>query len=198
MAVQINPQSILSRGLLASYHASQGDYDEALVHMRIAGELEPDQAVWQVELGNFSAANGNIQNAVVYFMEARNMDPTNPLVWEATAKFSLTYGVDLRTLGLPAARHLIWLRPKQAVGYDLAGAILMGLGDLRSAERFLQQALLLQSDDALAHYYLGQICLQLSQMDKARDHLRKAIESDRGGSTGQAAQRLLERYLGEG
>jgi tetratricopeptide (TPR) repeat protein len=197
-AVQIAPQSILSRALLASYYAGQGDFETALIHMRAAGQLEPDRAVWQVELGNYSAASGSIPDALNYFTAARELEPENPLVWEATASFSLTYSVDMHTLGLPAARHLIWLRPDQALGYDLAGAIMLSQGDLRSAERFLQRALEVESDYALAHYHLGQVYLQLSQMEKARYHLRKAVEFDLIGGTAQAAQRLLKRYLGEG
>jgi tetratricopeptide (TPR) repeat protein len=197
-AVQINPKSTLAQALLASYFAGQGDFEAALVHMRSAGQLEPDRAVWQVELGNYSAANGSIPDAIGYFAAARELEPDNPLVWAATASFSLAYGVDVRALGLPAARHLIWLRPNQAEGYDLAGAILFSLGDLRGAERFLQRALVVESDYALAHYHLGQLCLQLSQMENARHHLRKAIEFDQTGGTAKAAQRLLERYLGEG
>lgn len=197
-AVALNPRSAMARALLAAHEAESGDYAAALENMNAAVEAEPQQVVWRIELANFTAAEGDLQSAASLFAAARTIAVEDPLVWEATANFSYTYAYDLRVLGLPAARHLILLAPQQPSGYTLAGAILLSLGDIHGAERFLQQALLVEPDYAPAHFHLGQVYLQRSRMGPARDHLRLAEALDKYGGTAQAARRLLEKYFGEG
>jgi tetratricopeptide (TPR) repeat protein len=197
-AVRINPQSVLSRVLLASYYARNSDFDRAILQMQAAAQLEPERAIWQIELGNFSAEAGDLVTANAYFARARELEPDNSQVWEGTARFSLSYSVDLRGLGLPAARRLISILPVDPVGYDLAGAVLAGLGDFRSAERFLHRAIETQTGYAPSYLRLGQVYLQLSDLPWANYYLSQAVRIDPDGETGKAAQRLLERYLGKG
>jgi predicted Zn-dependent protease len=111
-------------------------------------------------------------------------------------RFSLTYQDDLRGYGLPAARRLVELRPDQALSQDLLGAVELGLNDLRSAERFLQQALLLDPNYPSVHLHLGQMYLQLEQNGLAVLHLKAASDLGGDGEVGRAARRILERYFG--
>jgi tetratricopeptide (TPR) repeat protein len=197
-ALQINPDSVLAHALLGLYWASAAQYERAIEQIQAVAVLEPQQAVWQVQLGNLTAADGDLVLARKYFGQAEKLEPDNPLVWEAMVRFSLTYQDDLRGFGLPAARRLVELRPDQASSLDLLGAVDLGLEDLRSAERFLQQALVIDPNYASAHLHIGQVYMQLKQNDLARDHLKKATELDGAGEVGKLARRILERYFGGG
>lgn len=197
-ALLVNPDSVLAHALLGLYWGGAAQFVRAIEHIQTAGILEPKQAVWQVELGNLTAADGDLVLARSYFAAAQILEPDNPMVWEAVVRFSLTYQDDLRGYGLPAARRLVELRPDQTVGLDLLGAVELGLGDLRSAERFLQQVLEIDPDYSSAHLHLGQVYLQLQQNELAILHLNKASELDGAGEVGKLARRILERYFGGG
>jgi tetratricopeptide (TPR) repeat protein len=197
-AVQINPKSVLAHALLGLYWGGAAQYERAIEQIQMVAALEPGQAVWQVELGNLTAANGDLVLARAYFTKAQTLEPDNPAGWEAAVRFSLTYQDDLRGYGLPAARRLVELRPNAAASLDLLGAVELGMGDLRGAERILQQALQINGDYAAAHLHLGQVYMQLQQNEAAQHHLELAVQLDGSGEVGGAARRILQRYFGGG
>lgn len=196
-AVDLNQQSVLSRGLLAYYLARNHNNLEAIEQVRVLIELEPGQSAWQLELGNLLAAQGDLTEARRVFEKVQTLNPDDPEVLAGVARFSYQYQVDLREVGLPAARRYIFFQPERVDGYDLAGAILLSLGDLRGAERFLQRGLQLNANYAQAHLHLGQVYLHINDPERARYHLKRALQLDKNGEIGNLAGRLIEKYLGE-
>jgi len=194
-ALLLNPDSVLAHALLGIYWTSAASYDRAIEQFAVAAKLEPERAIWLVEIGNLTALNGDLIAARGFYAAAQALDPEDPAVWEAMARFSLVYGDDLRGYGLPAARRLVELRPNQAASLDVLGAMILELGDPRGAERILQQALLLDGRNPAAHLHLGQVYLQLRQNQSALVHLKRALELDGQGAVGQMAARLLDRYF---
>jgi len=117
------------------------------------------------------------------------------VVWKSITSFSLKYNVELRSMGLPAARRSVELRPNDPASLDSLGSILMALGDVRGAERILQQSIQIDPAYAPGHYHLAQVLIQLSEQDQAVVHLQFAVKLDEGGPVGAMAGRLLGRIL---
>lgn len=194
-AEQTNPESVLAQALLTLYWSRVGAVDQALIHLQRAADIEPQRAVWQIELGALTARKGDLLSAQSYYEAAGKLEPKNTQVWLEQARFSLTYQVDLSGYGLSAAREAYRLAPEDAEVLDTMGAVFLGLDDLTTAERFLQQALAKDSELASVHLHLGQMYLIQAESEKARDSLLRAAALDEGGGTGLLAQRLLERHF---
>jgi tetratricopeptide (TPR) repeat protein len=192
-ALQVNPDSVLTRALLAIYWGKNEQYDKAIEMMQVAARLEPKQAIWQVELGNLTASGGDLIAALAFFKKAEEIEPENPLVWQSVANFALKYNAGLRDQGLPAARKLVELRPDDPASLDLLGSVLLALGDARAAERILQQSISIDPTFAASQYHLGLVLNQLAENDQAVEHLKQAVKLDESGSVGKLAGRLLDQ-----
>jgi tetratricopeptide (TPR) repeat protein len=194
-ALVINPQSVLARALMALYWGRQEQWDKAIAQLEAAARLEPDRAVWRVELGNLHAQQGDLVQAMAEFRTAIDLEPKSPQIWRALASFCLMYEVELEKTGLPAAREAMALDDQDARAYDLAGAILVALEQPDEGKKLLLQALNLDENLADAHLHLGSLYLQQLLMDQAEKELNQAWELDPKGSTGKLALRLLKRYF---
>jgi tetratricopeptide (TPR) repeat protein len=200
-AENLNPDSILVQALIALYYRRQGKPEAALEYLMTVSDEEPDQAIWKVEIGNTLAEMGDIITAADYFQQAIDLEPGNPIYWRLQAKFSVTYSQDVREIGLPAAREALLIAPDDPASLDTMGLVLFKLGDLYTAERFLQQALEIDLTYAEAHLHLGQLLLeqamlgQSNHLEPAIHHLNQAvIFSANNDDVNLFARRILEQY----
>lgn len=198
-ALSLNPHSVLALALLAFREGRDANFNAAIAHMKTATELEPTRAAWWIELGSLTAGKGDLQAAQPYFQKAVNVEPSNWAAWQALAQFSLHYHVDVRNVGLPAARKFIELAPtnETAVSLDLMGSVLFYLGDTVSAKRYYLWAIENQPEYASVHLHLGQLYLQEKNY-AAQQELSKASALDSTGEIGKAARKLLALYFPEG
>lgn len=196
-AVETNPQSIMARAMLALYWGRLGEWDEAILHLQVAAQVEPDRAVWRVELGSLYAQSGDLARARKELLAAVELEPKNVLTWQALANYSLRYDVDLEGIGLPAANEALALDDQNALTYDLLGSILIELDRPDEGEQNLLLALEIEPNLAEAHYHLGSLYLQKQSNDRAYEHLTRAAQLDASGATGTLARRLLERYFNQ-
>lgn len=192
-AVRLDPESVLTRALMALYWRRQGRPENSLEHLREAAALEPENAVWQIELGYACELTGDLHSASEHYQKAVVLEPENPKTWQALAVFSAQNQLDLHGTGLPAARQAYLLAPNDPVAADLLAWIFYLLEDFDSAERFLQQALQQAPDLASAHLHRAQLLLAKENVDQAADHLAEAVRLDPDGAVGQLARRLLEK-----
>ena len=65
-ALELNPQSDIVNGLTAVYYRRQKEYDKAITYLYKAMEDNPNEATWQVEIGNTLAMKGDLSNASVH------------------------------------------------------------------------------------------------------------------------------------
>jgi tetratricopeptide (TPR) repeat protein len=198
-AQQINPQSILVQVLTALKYRRDGKPDLALPYLEAVIQAEPQQAQWRFELGNTLSQMGELNDALITYQKATQLEAGNPFYWRALAHFSIANDVEARQTGLPAARQALLLAPEDATYQDLMGWALLSLGDLNSAERFLQRAV--TSDPLLADGYLhlGQLYIQNGDQGQAFINLSKARKLDGGKSeTGRIAERLINQYFNRG
>ncbi len=196
-AQQLNPNSVIVKALLALYWRRQGHPEKALADLQAVAAVEPDQAVWQIELGTTLADMGQTSQALAYFQHAVELEPGSAPYWEMLAQFSIANGVDIRANALPAARQAVLLSPNDPAALDMLGWTMYSLGDMQEAERFSLRALQENPDFASAHLHLAQVYLQTGQYQEAYQHLRKALDLSKGQPDNQAVvERLLRQYFG--
>ncbi len=194
-AAALSPDSVVVQALMSVYYRRQGKPELAVEYLEKIIEHEPDQAIWQLEMGNTLAETGDLVAAQTHFLKAAEFEPDTPLYWMELARFSVVHGADVRGVALPAARQALQLAPKDTAVLDMNGQVMYQLGDLASAERFLQRALEIDAAYAPAHLHLGQVYLQWQRTENARTHLSSAVRLSGGGPVGETASRLLERYF---
>ena len=198
-AQQLAPDSITVQALLALYWRRQGHPEKALPALQAVAAAEPIQGAWQIELGTTLADIGKINEALPYFQHAVALEPGSAPYWEILAQFCITNELDLRTLGLPAARQAVLLAPRDPAALATMGWSMYALGDMQEAERFYLRALQADPDFAFAHLHLGQVYLQEKQFPLAYQHLHKALDlSKNQPDIHLMAQRLLQQYFGSG
>ncbi len=197
MALKLAPESPVILALAAVNYRRQGDSTQALERFIQASSLEPDRAIWQVEIGNTYADMHNIQKGLEYYQAAGNVEPQNPMIWRLTAQYCLINELQVRETALPAARQAVALAPEDAANLDVLGQVMIALNDEISAERFLQQAIEKDLDYAPAQLHLAQLYLRQGRMDWAQYYL--ALAARQVGQVTEAnlmAKRLLARYFG--
>lgn len=192
------PQSTVVNALYAFTLRRQAKYQDALVYLQAVAAQEPEEPIWQVEMGNTQVAMGDLSAARASYERAVALAPKNTVYHQALARFSVQYTVDIRGLGLPAARQAVLLSPNDPAALDTMGWTLANLGDAASAERFLQRALEHDPAHASANLHLGQLYLQQQRPAEAYFYLRQAASPGSEESASSIARRLLQRYYGEG
>jgi tetratricopeptide (TPR) repeat protein len=194
-ALEIDPHSLLAQALQAVYWQRQGKPDRALPYLHAIAGREPENPVWQVELGNALTSLGNQTAALAYYQNAIQLAPENPVFWKTLASFSIQNNFEIRETGLAAARQAVLLDPQDPDGLDLLGLVYFGLEDDTSAERFFLRALDIDPNHAGAHLHIGSLYLQEGKQEAAYQHLRLASNLQPEQVAGQQAQRLLNRYF---
>ncbi len=197
-AISLAPDSILVHGLMALYWRRNGEPDRALKDLEAMIAQEPQEPAWRIELGNIWVDKGDLNTARSCFEQAVQAAPDSVYPLKALAQFSIVNNVDIRNLGLPAARKAVLMNGSDAEALDLMGLALISLDDYSTAERFLQRAL--QNDPflAAAYLHLGQVYLQQDDPMKAHDFLTRASDLGKDEAVGLLARRLLKRYYNEG
>ncbi len=195
-ALDLDPTSIPARAGAALHWRRQGNLERSRAYLQSLAEEQPDQPVWQLEIGNTLAQTGKLGDALGYYQRALELEPSNAYYWSVLAAFCSANGYDLRGTGLPAARQALLLSPDNAEYLDTLGVIFMQLEDFTSAERFLQHAE--QKDARLApvHLHLGQLYLYQGRMDLAYQNLTQTtVLAGQEGQAAALAKRLLDRYF---
>jgi tetratricopeptide (TPR) repeat protein len=196
-ALTLEPDSVVVRALAAVQARRQGDPARALEYLYdLVGE-EPEEPIWQVEMGAALAQAGDLPGAYQAYNQAAAMAPQTPLYWQYLAGFSIQYNYDLAGVGLAAARRAVILAPEDPASQDVMGMVLLSVGDWASAERYLQHALAGDATYAPAALHLGMLYLRQEMYDQAHPYLQRALSLDADGATGQVARRLLRQNYGE-
>lgn len=193
-ALSLAPDSSIVQALAAIYYRRQGKPEIGLVYLHAAANQEPAVAYWQVELGKTLCELNDLQDALMYFLKATELEPDNADNWVELARFSLNYGIEPGLVGLPAARKAVLLAPKDSHALDIMGALFLSQNDLASAERFLQQSLQQDRTNADAQLHLGQVYLAFGELEAARPYLVEAARLTPETAVGKLAKRLIRQY----
>lgn len=193
-ALDINPDSVIANSLASIFWQRRGNDARALEYLQRAASLEPDNPMLQAELGYITANMGELPAAQAFYEHAAALAPTEPVYWRLLAGFSLDRQIQVRQIALPAARTAALLAPNDPESLDMLGKVLLALGDLRNAERFLRRAISIDPSFAPAHFHLGLVFLSLGDDRLAQDEFKIASSLAPDSSVSDQVDRL-DRYL---
>ena len=198
-ALQLNPTSVVAQALLAVQLRQQNHPEIALVYLHEAAEEEPNQGIWQIEMGSTLVEMGDMVSALQHYNQAVQIEPDNPVFWEDLAQFCAANQIEVRETGLPAARQALVLDQNSAAGLDTMGVVLHTLGDMTSSEKFLESTLQMDGTYASGYLHLGQLYLDEGRPDLAYAPLNQAARlSGKADAVGMFARRLLDQNYNSG
>lgn len=192
---RLDPESVVVRLLLSFYWQRQGNPEWAMEHLRAVERMEPENPTLQAEIGDTLADLGEVEAALEAYRRAVALAPEDPQYWRLLAAFSVGSELQVREVGLPAARQAVLLDERDPRSLDLLGQAYALVGDPLSAVRFYRQALEADPEFVGAHFHLG--LLQLAQGERAagRRHLETVVSLAEGTETAENARRVLQYYF---
>lgn len=189
-ALNLNPNSSVIRGLRGLYFQRSGNFSQALKEFQHAAQLEPENPAWQVSIGEAHSKLGNLILALEAYQQATTLAPEDANYWRLLAMFCAQNGVYLKDVGVPAAQRVVIMSKDDATALDLLGWMYMLDSRYDDAEKMLNRALELDSQNATAHLHLAMMYLQKNERDAAYAHL--VLARDLGDGEAEA---LLKQYF---
>ncbi len=155
-------------------HAQTGNILKAIVHLKKAVELTPDNPVFANNLGEALRRNGDFEKAIKYYKQAISIAPN----------FSQSYynlGVAFRDIGETAQsieqyKKAIQANPEHLESYHNLGNSYAKLQMHEKAIESYQRALQINPDYAEVHNNLGSLFVESNQLDEAAFHCQRAFE----------------------
>jgi|GEM_PF-967944 len=196
-AIRINPDSLAANSILSSYWKRKGDFGLAEEAMLKAIKQDNNNPILYVELANIQALSGDLDNAYHTYLEAIKLSPNSPVYRQHTIEFLLAYDYQIKDGALPLARRLIIDFPSDTISYDLMAQVLIRLGDLALAERFLENALKIDPNLVQAHIHRGLLLALTSRREEAYNEFMVSLSliSDPNDPMADQVHRLLEIYF---
>ena len=195
-ALVLDPNSISAQSLTGMYWLRHERPDLAYSYFYKLSLQEPQQAIWRLQTGDSLAKMGQPLYAMVHYQKALNLDPNNPQIWRAMVSFCLQNNLEVRRLGLPAARHLVLMTPDDPQAYDLHGKILLALKDDDDALQAFQRGLEIDPQFAQLYLDIGLTYIDKQRNDEAFPILSRAEELAKKQNNADLvlqAQRLMDR-----
>jgi tetratricopeptide (TPR) repeat protein len=174
------------------YWQRQQRFDLALESLQVARRIAPENPALQVEIARNLALQGDLAAALQAYQRAITQAPGELAYTRLLIDFCLRYDYELRSLALPTARRLVNLAPGDPANQDIMAQVLVELGDLVNAERFLWRALQADPDFAPARLHLGVIYLLQGNNQRAAQEFEQARALDPDSPAAEQAQRLLQ------
>lgn len=190
-AITLSPKSKIARAYLASYWRSQNDIEKSLEIYQSLADQEPDQPVWQQELGNTYISAGKLDEALQAFLNAVEVDPTNANNWITLARFCGDYRMEIQAIGLPAARQALSIDDQNWEANDVIGWLFLLLNDFTSSERFLTLAYEGAPESDIVNLHLGQLFVLQNKKELAAYFLNRSIEFSENKEIIQLARNFL-------
>jgi type IV pilus biogenesis/stability protein PilW len=164
----------------ASEHNKQGktyfdqdDWQQAAAEFQAAIELEPDNALFQGNLGAALGELGQFEQAVTVLEKAIELDPD-----QAKAHSNLCFVYQSQgklEMALPECETALTLDDEDADTYNILGTVYIKRGNPDAAIPQFQKAIQLEPDHNWAHNNLGRAYSDLGRLDEALAELREAV-----------------------
>ena len=191
-AVINEPQNALVYIFLAYHWQMRQKPKTAKIYLEIAAELDPANPAISAELAQVFVDLGDLEAAKDAYIVTVNLAPKDAHFWYLLAQFSIERGIELESLGLPAARNAWLLDQDNALGLVNLGNAHLMLGNIELAERLLWRAVHIDPKSALAQYYLGLLRYIQGHPQRAQAAWEYAIYLDPAGSVGELASRMIQ------
>ncbi len=189
-AVKLDPNLIVARYFLARHLWDRGDLDGALDELKYANEHDPANALIAAEIGRMYMQRSDYPNAEQWLTKARDLAPNDVTILNLLAELYVGRSYGASDQGVSVAQRIVSLAPEEAGSHVWLGRAYLLSGDRGGAERELREAVRLNPQSALAHFYLGRLFGQNTEASRAE--YARAVTLDPDGPIGAAAQRALE------
>ena len=173
-ALALNRNSATVHGLRGLYFQRVGNFRDALAEFESAAALEPKNPTWFVSIGESHAKLGDLIHALQAYQMATTLAPEEGNYWRLLAIFCAQNNVNVKDVGVPAAQKAVDLSKGDIASLDVLGWLFLSDARYKDAERILNRALELDSQNASVHLHLGMLYLQTNDRASAYDHLVKA------------------------
>jgi tetratricopeptide (TPR) repeat protein len=195
LALQLDPNSIISLTLMGIYWERQADYSQAQLYMQQAISLSPKDPYLLTELGNILSKAGDLPAAQSAYESAIQLAPQDPVFYRQLAEFALQNQIQIRELALPAARQALTINPHDASSLDVMAQVMLMLLDYQSAERYSLQAVKEDPNFSLAYLHGGLAYLYQGKGELAQQWLGRAESVDPQSWAAGQASRFLDYYF---
>lgn len=193
-AEKLDAASVQVRASLASYYATHGNVPKAIEIYSVLLKDEPDQPIWNIELGNLYSQTGDLIRAYDYFVSAVDLRPDKVSYWIALINFCMQYQIYVKEVGVPAARIAVNLEPDNPDALASMGEMLLLQGDVDNAVRFFTRAVEQNGHNAAYLYYLAECFRRTKNRPYAYNYYVKAIEEEGNMGYGEFARTRLAEY----
>lgn len=194
-AKKINATSSHVRASLAAYYAGQRNIPKAIEIYSGLAKDEPDQPIWNIELGNLYSQTGDLIKAYNYFVAAIDLQPDTANYWIALVNFCIRYQIYVQEVGVPAARIAVNLEPENPDAQAVMGEMLLLQSDADSAIRFFTRAVELDEHNSAYLYYLAECYRRTNDRSLAYQYYVKALEEEGNFGYGASSRAKLMQYF---
>jgi len=191
-AVAKLPQDPLPYIFCAYHWQMKAEPTIAKIYLEIAAGLDSANPAISAELAQVYADLGDLEAAKNALRIAVTLAPQNAQFWYLLAQFSIERGIELQSLGMPAARNALLLDRENPTGLVLLGYAHLMLGNSELAERLLWRAIQIDPKLAQTQYYLGLLRHMQGDPEGARAAWEYARILDPEGTIGELAERMIQ------
>ena len=189
-AVELDPNLIVARYFRARHRWGQSDLDGALDDLKYANERDPANALIAAEIGRVYLQRSDYPAAEQWLTEARDLAATDVAIWNLLAELYVGRSYSTPDQAVSTAQQIVALAPTEAGSHVWLGRAYLLSGDRDGAERELNEAVKLNPQFALAHFFLGRLFGHTTEAGRAA--YQRALTLDPDGPIGQAAEKALK------
>ena len=194
-ALSLNPNSATVRGLRGLYFQRAGNFRQALTEFQAAATLDANNPAWMVSIGESYSKLGDLIRALQAYQYATTLAPEDAKYWRLLAIFCAQNNVNIKDVGIPAAQRAVALAKDDLASLDVLGWTYLLDARYTDAEKMLNRALELDSQNPSVHLHLGMLYLQKGDRFSAYSHLIQARDKGSDKAVHENATAILNQYF---
>lgn len=192
-AIKAQPKDPVGYKALADFYMSQKNYDEAIKVVQMGIQQQPDTMTLHMILAGALERKGNYEAAISEYEFLLDKQPASLIVANNLASLLLDRRTDQASL--KKAQSLVAILRKSQIPEfkDTLGWVSYRQGDYRTAVSLSEEAVAALPDQAAVRYHLGMGYIATSQLSKASEQLKKALELAPNNELAEEIRAALKR-----
>jgi tetratricopeptide (TPR) repeat protein len=192
-AVKAEPEDTVGYQALTDLYLGQKNYDEAIKFVRAGIQQQPEMTALHLMLATALEQKGDYEAAISEYETMLDKQPGSMVVANNLASLLLDHRTDKASLK-KAQSLAAFLRKSPIPQFkDTLGWVSYHQGDYRTAVSLSEEAAAALPGQAAVRYHLGMGYLSVSQLDKASQQLKKALELGPDGALAEQIRIALKK-----
>jgi cellulose synthase operon protein C len=175
-AIEAQPKDPVGYRALADLYLSQKNYDEAIKVVRAGIQRQPDVMALHMILAGALERKGDYEAAISEYEFMLDKQPGSLIVANNLASLLLDHRTDKASLKKAQSLTAVLRKSQIPQFQDTLGWASYHQGDYRTAVSLSEEAAAALPDQAAVRYHLGMGYISTSQLSKASEQLKKALE----------------------